>query len=116
MVDVAHTRAQLEELTLKIARDAPGWRARGITLGRWGPEAESNTVVIELRSPTTAAAQALYDTYSADWITVSLEPYTREAFFRAARIAQSVSQLLLAVARLPAGGGPTRAAQQFRWR
>jgi hypothetical protein len=37
-------------------------------------------VVIELRSPTAAAAQALYDAYSADWITVSPEPYTQKLF------------------------------------
>jgi hypothetical protein len=35
-------------------------------------------VLIELRSPTEAAAQALYDAYGADWITVSPEPYTLE--------------------------------------
>ena len=77
---MAHTWAQLEDLTLKIARDAPSWRARGITLGRWGPTAESNTVVIELRSPTATAAQAIYDAYGADWITVSPEPYTQKLF------------------------------------
>ena len=74
MIDVAHTWAQLVDLTITIARDAPGWRVRGITLSRWGPTAESNTVVIELPSPTAAAAQALYDAYGADWITVSPEP------------------------------------------
>jgi hypothetical protein len=37
-------------------------------------------VVIELRSPTAAAAQALYDAYGADWIIVSAEPYTQELF------------------------------------
>jgi len=78
VIDVAHTRAQLVDLTIKIARDAPGWQARGITLGRWGPTAESNTVVIELRSPTAACAQALYDAYGRDWITVSAEPLTEE--------------------------------------
>ena len=71
---MAHTRAQLADLTIKIARDAPGWQARGITLGSWGPTAESNTVIIELRSPTAASAQALYDAYGRDWITVSAEP------------------------------------------
>jgi hypothetical protein len=82
VVDVVHTWAELEDLTLKIARDAPGWRVRGITLARWGPMAESNTVIIELRSHTEAAAQALYDAYGADWVTVSPEPYTQEFFFR----------------------------------
>lgn len=62
------------DLTITIARDIPDWRARGITLGKWGPTAESNTVVIELRAPTAAAAQALYDAYGADWITVRPEP------------------------------------------
>jgi hypothetical protein len=47
-----------------------------------GPTAESNTVLIELRSPTAVGAQALYDAYGADWITVSPEPYTQEFFFR----------------------------------
>jgi hypothetical protein len=78
VIDVRHTWAQLVDLTTTIARDAPGWRARGITLGRWGPTTESNTVVIELRSPTAAAAQALYDAYGADWITVSAEPVAQE--------------------------------------
>ena len=80
VVDVAHTRAQLADLTIKIARDAPGWQARGITLGSWGPTAESNTVIIELRSPTAASAQALYDAYGRDWITVSPEPFTEKSF------------------------------------
>jgi hypothetical protein len=79
---VVPTWAQLEELTIKIAREAPGWQARGIILGRWGPEAESNRVVIQLRSPTEAAAQALYAAYGADWITVSPQPFTQELFFR----------------------------------
>jgi hypothetical protein len=78
VVDVARTWAELEQLMLKIARDAPEWRARGITLAVWGPKAELNKVLIELRSPTEAAAQALYDTYGADWITVSPEPNTLE--------------------------------------
>ena len=81
MIDVVHTWAQLVDLTITIARDAPGWRARGITLSRWGPTAESNMVVIELRSPTAAAAQALYDAYGTEWITVSGEPITQK-FFR----------------------------------
>jgi hypothetical protein len=74
VIEVVHTWAQLVELTITIARDAPGWRARGITLGSWGPSAESNKVVIELLSPTAAAAQALYDAYGADWIIVCPEP------------------------------------------
>jgi hypothetical protein len=76
VTDVVHSWAQLVDLTITIARDAPGWRARGITLSSWGPTAESNMVVIELRSPTAAAARALYDTYGTDWITVSAEPIT----------------------------------------
>ena len=79
-IDVVHTWAQLVDLTIKIARDAPGWQARGITLGRWGPTAESNTVVIELRSPTAASARALYEAYGRDWITVSPEPFTEKLF------------------------------------
>ena len=78
MIDVVHTWAQLLDLAIKIARDAPVWQAQGITLGSWGPMAESNTVVIELRSPTAASAQALYDAYGRDWITVSAEPLTEE--------------------------------------
>jgi hypothetical protein len=77
VIAVVHTWAQLVDLTITIARDTPGWRARGITLVRWGPTAESNTVVIELRSPTAMATQALYDAYGADWITVSPEPTTQ---------------------------------------
>ena len=86
MIDVVHTWAQLMDLTIAIARDAPGWRARGITLSRWGPTAESKCVVIELRSPTAAAAQALYDAYGTDWITVSADPITQK-FFRPDRLA-----------------------------
>jgi hypothetical protein len=81
VVDVAHTWAQLEELTIKIARDEPDWRAQGVILGRWGPSAELNKVLIELRSPTRAAAQALYAAYGEDWITVSPEPFTQELIF-----------------------------------
>jgi hypothetical protein len=80
VIDMAHTWAQLVDLTITIARDRPGWQVRGITLSRWGPTAGSNTVVIELRSPTAAAAQALYDAYGADWITVSSEPIAQEFF------------------------------------
>ena len=80
MIDVVHTWAQLVDLAIKIARDAPVWQAQGITLGSWGPMAESNTVVIELRSPTAACAQALYDAYGRDWITVSPEPFTDKSF------------------------------------
>ena len=79
-IDVVHTWAQLVDLTIKLARDAPGWQARGITLGRWGPTAESNTVVIELRSPTAASARALYEAYGRDWITVTPEPFTEKLF------------------------------------
>jgi hypothetical protein len=79
-IDVVHTWAQLADLAIKIARDAPGWQARGIILGRWGPAAESNTVVIELQSPTAASAQALYDAYGRDWITVSPEPFMQKLF------------------------------------
>ncbi len=78
VIDVRHTWAQLVDLTITIARDAPVWRVRGITLSGWGPTTESNTVVIELRSPTAAAAQALYNAYGADWITVSAEPVAQE--------------------------------------
>jgi hypothetical protein len=78
VIDMVHTWAQLIDLTITIARDTPDWRARGITLGKWGPTAESNTVVIELRAPTAAAAQALYDAYGADWITVRPEPIAQE--------------------------------------
>jgi hypothetical protein len=81
VIVVVHTWAQLVDLTITIARDAPDWRARGITLNRWGPAAESNMVVIELRSPTAAAVRALYDAYGADWITVSVEPIAQK-FFR----------------------------------
>ena len=80
MIDVVHTWAQLVDLTITIAHDAPGWQARGITLSRWGPTAESNMVVIELRSPTATAAQALYDAYGTDWITVSAELITQSYF------------------------------------
>ena len=47
-------------------------------MAKWEPTAESNTVVIELRAPTAAAAQALYDAYGADWITVRPEPIAQE--------------------------------------
>lgn len=76
-----HTRAQLEELTSRIARDAVSWRAQGIMLGRWGLVAGSDKVAIHLRSPAAAAAQALYDAYGADWIIVSPEPYTQQMVF-----------------------------------
>lgn len=78
MIDVGHTWAQLVDLTITIGRDAPGWQARGITIDRWAPAAESDRVVIEVRSPTAAAAQALYDAYGADWITVKPEPIAAE--------------------------------------
>lgn len=42
---------------------------------------ELNKVVIELRSPTEAAAQALYAAYGTDWITVSPQQFTQELIF-----------------------------------
>jgi hypothetical protein len=80
---VAHSWTQLEDLAnVKIAGDTPKWRRHGIALGRWGPQAALNKVVIELRSPSAAAEKALLAAYGSDWVTVSPQPFTMKLEFK----------------------------------
>ena len=68
---VPHSWAQLNALTIQIARDRARWRERGIELARWGPDAASSKVVITLRSYTAAAERELLAGYGPDWVSVS---------------------------------------------
>ena len=76
---VPHSWAQLDALTMRIARQEPGWRARGIRLAQWGPDAASSKVTITLRSYTGAAERELLATYGAGWVSVSHEPLNEQA-------------------------------------
>jgi hypothetical protein len=72
---VPHSWQRLEHLMITIAQAGPAWRARGIALSRWGPEPGMNKVLIQLRSPSTAAARALRAAYGASWVAVSRTPF-----------------------------------------
>ena len=73
-VDVAHTWAQLNALTMTIASSRDTWNNQGVDLVMWGPDPSSNKVIITLESYTPTAAQALYAAYGTSWISVSTQP------------------------------------------
>jgi hypothetical protein len=77
---VPHSWAQLNALTIRIARDGPRWRARGVDLAEWGPDAASNKVVIELRSYNAAAGRKLLAAYGAGMVSVSHKSLKQRAF------------------------------------
>jgi hypothetical protein len=71
---VPHSWAQLDALTMRIAKQEPAWRARGIQLAQWGPDAASSRVAITLRSYTGTAGRELLASYGAGWVSVSHAP------------------------------------------
>jgi hypothetical protein len=79
---VPHSWAQLNALTMKIARQEKArWRARGIQLARWGPDAASSKVVIELRSYAAAAGRELLANYRPGWVSVSHKSLNQRMVF-----------------------------------
>lgn len=82
VADVPHSWAQLNALTTRIAQDGPRWRARGIELARWGPDAASSKVVITLRSHTAAAGRELLAAYGPDWVSVSRKSLKQQHEFQ----------------------------------
>jgi hypothetical protein len=71
VVYVSHSWAQLNALTMKIESQRARWQTKGIDLERWGPDAASNRVIINLKSYSQAAARSLLASYGAKWISVS---------------------------------------------
>ena len=74
VVDVAHSWAQLNALTLQIAQQHSTLLDRGIDLAMVGPDPSTNKVAISLKSYTPATAQAVSATYGTGWTSVSAMP------------------------------------------
>ncbi len=79
---VPHSWAQLNALTMKIAGEEKArWRQRGIQLARWGPDAASSKVVIELQSYTAVAERELLSSYGPAWVSVSHKSLKQSVVF-----------------------------------
>jgi hypothetical protein len=78
---VPHSWAQLNALTTTIAQQEPRWRAAGIQLARWGPDAASSKVTIDLRAYTATAAGELLHNYGSEWVSVSHESLNLNVVF-----------------------------------
>jgi hypothetical protein len=81
VVYVQHSWAELNALTIRIARQFPHGRVDGISLGRWGPDPSFNKVLIELRSYSRAAERKLLARYGSAWISVSHVPFRQRMIF-----------------------------------
>jgi hypothetical protein len=76
---VKRSYQQLEDLTLRIARDRRALAAGGISLQSWAPDPTSDTVLVTLAGPTGAASPKILGTarnvlqaeFGRSWITVS---------------------------------------------
>lgn len=78
IVPVAHSYADLDRMTMKIAADSDALEKAGIHLASWGPNYDSNKVEITLLYRyDAAAAAALIDKYGDEWVTVSPVPETQ---------------------------------------
>jgi hypothetical protein len=71
---VRHSEADLEALTMRIARDDAWQEHNGIRLAGWGPDPVSSIVRIEVPGYTPAIAEQLRERYGSDWVRVA--PYT----------------------------------------
>ncbi len=74
---VEHSLSELKALTDRI--DGDPWAEKGINLSSWGPDEETNVVVITLTKYSPQAAKQLADAYGSDWIRVSKRSETNTA-------------------------------------
>jgi hypothetical protein len=71
IVYVRHSWASLNELTTRLANAAPRWQARGIVPQEWGPDPQSNSILVRLRHYSKRAAQDLESYYGKSWVSVA---------------------------------------------
>jgi hypothetical protein len=74
IVDVTHSWAQLNALTLQIAQQHGTWHGRGIDLAMVEPDPSTNKVAISVTSSTPAAVRALSASYGTGLVSVSAIP------------------------------------------
>jgi hypothetical protein len=60
---VKYTDVELTAVTDQISTDAANWREQGVNLTSWGPDVESNTVLISLENCSSDASARLLATY-----------------------------------------------------
>lgn len=60
---VPNSLASLSSLTSQLDSDAASWANKGIALSSWGPDLNSDLVVVHLQAYSTTAAQQLESTY-----------------------------------------------------
>jgi hypothetical protein len=72
----AHSWADLQSLTSRIAADTASLASAGVNPTSWGPDAASSTVHIAITDYTPSAVATLDDEYGASWIAVSSSPST----------------------------------------
>jgi hypothetical protein len=71
LVDVTHSQASLERLTMELAHDQAALESQGIRTEQWGPDAASNTVLVLIAHYTAAQARSLQARYGGPgWVTV----------------------------------------------
>jgi hypothetical protein len=68
---VAHSERQLEQVGDTLTKQLPSLRKQNIQPVEWGPDYDSNKVLVKLRHYTPAAAAALTAKYGSDMVTVS---------------------------------------------
>ncbi len=76
---VAHSDADLQKISDKIGRDRTTWIAQGITPSSWGPDYQSNKILVYLEKYSTSAATAIENKYGKDLVAVSTESRTISA-------------------------------------
>lgn len=82
VVPVSRSWAQLNSLTMRIARASKYLRSKEVILAQWGPDAPSNKVTIALRKVTKAADRLLYRLYGDSWIEISPHPFKTVFYYR----------------------------------
>lgn len=68
---VPHSWAQLVSVTSRITSDMRSLQAQGVELAQWGPDPQSNKVMITLESYSEQAVHTLLHRYGTQWISVS---------------------------------------------
>jgi hypothetical protein len=67
---VAHTLADLDELTLRISDDADTLASAGVRLVTWGADARSSKVRVSVTDFSTQVARVVTERYGDDWVDV----------------------------------------------
>ena len=73
---VPNSLASLNDLTDRLTRDAPGWSAGGAAFSSWGPDVNSDLVVLRLQNYSRTAAAALQAAYGP---LLQVSPESEEA-------------------------------------